>query len=66
MTVTVTTEKVYLAIILILLCVQFFQWRSIYKLKDQIDQIWTQMAILIGSFGKEVKDLEKKVNEIRK
>lgn len=66
MTVTVTTEKVYLAIILILLCVQFFQWRAIYKLKDQIDQIWTQMALLVGTFGKEVKELEKKVNEIRK
>lgn len=66
MTVTVTTEKVYLVIILILLCVQFFQWRAIYKLKDQIDQIWTQMALLVGTFGKEVKELEKKVNEIRK
>lgn len=66
MTFTITTEKVYLVIIFVLLCVQFFQWRSIYKLKDQIDQIWTQMAILIGSFGKEVKDLENKVNEIRK
>lgn len=66
MTFTITTEKVYLAIIFILLCVQFFQWRAIYKLKDQIDQIWTQLAIMVGSFGKEVKDLEKKVNEIRK
>lgn len=66
MTFTITTEKVYLAIIFILMCVQFFQWRSIYKMKEQIDQIWTQMAILVGSFGKEVKDLEKKVNEIRK
>tara|TARA_R110000868_G_C10916004_1_gene765312 strand:+ start:2081 stop:2281 length:201 start_codon:yes stop_codon:yes gene_type:complete len=66
MTLTVTPETVYLSIIGILMIVQVFQWRSIFKLKDQIDQVWTQMAILVGTFGKEVKELEKKVNDIKK
>lgn len=66
MTFTVNQEQVYLAIIFVLMAVQVFQWRAIYKLKDQIDQVWTQMAILVGTFGKEVKDLEKKVNDIKK
>jgi hypothetical protein len=66
MTFTVNQEQVYLIVIFLLMIVQVFQWRAIYKLKDQIDQIWTQMAILVGSFGKEVKDLEKKVNDIKK
>jgi len=66
MTLTVTPETVYLSIIGILMIVQVFQWRSIYKLKDQIDQVWTQMAILVGTFGKEVKELEQKINDIKK
>jgi hypothetical protein len=66
MTLTITPETVYLSIIGILMIVQVFQWRSIYKLKDQIDQIWTQMAILVGTFGKEVKELEQKINDIKK
>jgi hypothetical protein len=65
MTLTITAEQVYLIIIFVLLAVQFFQWRAIYKLKDQIDQIWTQMAVLVASMGKEIKDLEKRVNDIR-
>ena len=66
MTLTVTPETIYLSVIGILMIVQVFQWRSIFKLKDQIDQVWTQMAILVGTFGKEVKELEKKVNDIKK
>jgi hypothetical protein len=66
MTFTITREQVYLIIIFVLLAVQFFQWRSIYKIKDQIDQIWTQMAMLVASMGKEIKDLEQRVNDIRK
>lgn len=66
MTLTIKPEQVYLIIIGILMVVQVFQWRSIFKLKDQIDQVWTQMAILVGTFGKEVKELEKKVNDIKK
>jgi hypothetical protein len=66
MTLTIKPDQIYLIIIGILMVVQVFQWRSIFKLKDQIDQVWTQMAILVGTFGKEVKELEKKVNDIKK
>ena len=66
MTLTITPEIVYLSVIGLLMVVQVFQWRSIYKLKDQIDQVWTQMAILVGTFGKEVKELEQKINDIKK
>ena len=66
MTVTFTPEQVYLAIIGFLMLVQVFQWRSIYKLKEEIDSVWNQMAILIGTFGKEVKELQEKIHDIRK
>jgi hypothetical protein len=66
MTVTLSTENIYLAIIGLLMVVQVFQWRSIFKLKDEIDSVWNQMAILVGTFGKEVKELQDKFNGIRK
>ena len=66
MTVTIKPEYVYLLVIFILMVVQVFQWRSIYKLKDELDSVWNQMAILVGTFGKEVKDLQDKIHEIRK
>lgn len=66
MTFTLSTENIYLAIIAVLMLVQVFQWRSIYKLKEEIDSVWTQMAILVGTFGKEVKELQDKFNGIKK
>lgn len=65
MTVTLTAEHVYLGIIFILLAVQFFQWKSIYKLKDDIDQIWTQMAILVTTIAQQVEDVKKKINDAK-
>jgi hypothetical protein len=66
MTFTLSTENIYLTIIAVLMVVQVFQWRSIFKLKDEIDSVWNQMAILVGTFGKEVKELQDKFNGIRK
>lgn len=66
MTLTIKPEQIYLIVIGILMVVQVFQWRSIYKLKDEIDSVWNQMAILIGTFGKEVKELQDKFNGIKK
>lgn len=61
MTLTFTTEQVYLAIIFVLLAVQFFQWRSIYKLKLEIDQVWEQMAMLITNIAQQMGDVKKKI-----
>jgi hypothetical protein len=66
MTVTLSTENIYLAIIGLLMVVQVFQWRSIFRLKDEVDSVWNQMAILVGTFGKEVKELQDKIHDIRK
>ena len=66
MTFTLSTENIYLTIIAVLMVVQVFQWRSIYKLKEEIDSVWNQMAILVGTFGKEVKELQDKFNGIKK
>lgn len=60
MTLTITTEQVYLSIIAILMVVQIFQWRAIYKLKYQVEQIWTQIAILVTTISQQIEDLKKK------
>ena len=66
MTVTLSTENIYLAVIGFLMVVQVFQWRSIFRLKDEVDSVWNQMAILVGTFGKEVKELQDKLNGLKK
>lgn len=62
MTFTVTTEQVYLGIIFALMVVQVFQWRSIYKLKYQVDQVWTQIAILVTTVTQQIEEIKKKQN----
>jgi len=66
MTVTLSTENIYLLIIGLLMLVQVFQWRSIFRLKHEVDSVWNQMAILVGTFGKEVKELQDKFNGLKK
>jgi hypothetical protein len=66
MTLTIKPDQIYLIIIGILMVVQVFQWRSIFKLKDEIDSVWSQMAILVGTFGKEVKELQDKIHDLKK
>lgn len=66
MTLTIKPDQIYLIIIGVLMVVQVFQWRSIFRLKDEIDGMWNQMAILVGTFGKEVKELQDKIHDIKK
>ena len=61
MTITFSAEQIYLAIIFVLLMVQFFQWRSIYKLKSETDQIWDQLALLVANMAQQIGDLKKKI-----
>lgn len=61
MTVTFTTEQIYLAIIFVLLAVQFFQWRAIYKLRAEIDQVWEQLAMIIANVAQQIGDIKKKI-----
>jgi hypothetical protein len=66
MTFTIKPEQFYLIIIFILMVIQIFQWRFIHKLKDEIDYMWNQIEILVGTVGKEIKQLQEKINDIKK
>jgi len=61
MTFTVTIENIYLAIIFILLTVQFFQWRAIFKLRSENDQIWEQLGMLVANITQQISDIKKRI-----
>lgn len=64
MTVTINPEYIYLTTILILMFVQAIQWRKVYKLKRELEDVWAQIGILAMSAGgmldKIKKDLDGK------
>jgi NTP pyrophosphatase (non-canonical NTP hydrolase) len=64
MTVTINPEYIYLTTILILMLVQAIQWRKVYKLKRELEDVWAQIGILAMSAGgmldKIKKDLDGK------
>jgi len=59
MTFTISTENFYLGVIAFLTIVQIFQWRSIYKLKTEIDSIWRQIHLLTINVAAEILKLKK-------
>jgi hypothetical protein len=67
MTVTITPDYIYLVVTLILMLIQFIQWRIISKLKTEIESIWQQISILAvssaGFFDKFQKKIDEKQNK---
>lgn len=66
MTLTLTTENVYLAVIAILMLVQVFQWRLIFRLRDSIKLLWTQIHVLTLNVSAELLALKSKQDEQKK
>ena len=63
MTITLTTEGIYLIIIAFLSVMQIYQWRIIYKLKSEIDSIWKQIHSLTVNVAAEIIKLKKDADE---
>lgn len=59
MTFTISTENFYLLIIVILMCIQIYQWRIIQKCKLEIDSIWKQIHTLTINVAAEILKLKK-------
>ena len=62
MTITITPEYVYLAVVLLLMFIQVVQWATISKLKKEINSLWTQISIIAVSSGNLLEGIEKKLN----
>ena len=59
MTFTITTENLYLGIIIFFMLVQIYQWRVIYNMKSEIDSIWKQIHLLTINIAAEILKLKK-------
>ena len=62
MTFTITTENLYLGIIVFFMLVQIYQWRVIYNMKSEIDSIWKQIHLLTVNIAAEILKLKKEHN----
>jgi len=63
MTVTITSEYVYLGDTLVLMLIQILQWRIIGKLKREIEDLWQQISILAVSSAGFFDKFQKKIDE---
>ena len=63
MTVTITSEYVYLGATLVLMLIQILQWRIIGKLKREIENLWQQISILTVSSAGFFDKFQKKIDE---
>jgi low affinity Fe/Cu permease len=63
MTVTITSEYVYLGATLVLMLIQILQWRIIGKLKREIENLWQQISILAVSSAGFFDKFQKKIDE---
>ena len=59
MTITITQEHFYLGVIVLLMIVQMFQWRAIYKLKGECDKIWEQLGTLVSGVSNQIISIQR-------
>lgn len=62
MTITITQEHLYLGVIGLLMIMQIFQWRAIYKLKGECDRIWEQLGTLVSGVSNQIISIQKDLN----
>jgi hypothetical protein len=62
MTVTITSEYLYLTVTLILMLIQVIQWRKMAKLKKELEDIWSQISILAMSAGNMLEKIKKDID----
>lgn len=63
MTLTITSEYVYLGATLVLMLIQILQWRIISRLKTEIEDLWQQISILAVSSAGFFDKFQKKIDE---
>ena len=62
MTLTFTPEQLYIGIIVILIGIQIYQQRLIYKLEKETDDIWAQLGTLVGNLTTQILSMQKDIN----
>ena len=62
MTITLNVEHLYLAIILVLMAIQVFQWRVIGKMYKECDSLWSQLGILASGISNQIITIQRELN----
>jgi hypothetical protein len=62
MTITITPEYLYLAVVLVLMLIQVSQWVAISKLKKEVNSLWSQISIIAVSSSSILENIEKKID----
>lgn len=63
MTVTLTIETLYIAIIVILMVLQIYQFARIKYLEKEVKDLWDQIGILTYSITGKFLDMQKDLND---
>jgi hypothetical protein len=63
MTFTIGSEHVYVAIILILMAIQVWQWRVIFKFQKECDHLWTQLGTLAASLAAQIISMQQEISK---
>jgi hypothetical protein len=62
MTFTVTTQTFYLIVIFVLMALQVYQFRIIYKLRQDHNSLWLQVQNVILNIAGAITQIEKKID----
>jgi len=62
MTFTVTTQTFYLIVIFVLMLMQVYQFRIIYKLRQDHNSLWLQVQNVILNIAGAITQIEKKID----
>ena len=63
MTFTFTMETFYLVVIFVLIILQVYQFRIIYRLRQDYNALWLQVQNLIIGAATAITKLEKKIDD---
>lgn len=63
MTITLSAEHLYLAIIFILMAIQVYQWRVIGKMYKECDSLWSQIGVLASSVASQIISIQQELSK---
>jgi hypothetical protein len=63
MTITLSAEHLYLAVIFILMAIQVYQWRVIGKMYKECDSLWSQIGVLASSVASQIISIQQELSK---
>ncbi len=61
-----TPDTIYFVLCIVLMILQVIQYASLRKSKSEVEQIWSQIAIMAAVVASKMKELEEKLDKHEK